>query len=302
MNLKMRFAALAALSLCALTTHAATYAVLIGINDYPDVVDSSGNRVKDEKGNFVDDDLKGAVNDVTAWKGLLTGKYGVPGDNVKMLTDKDANETKFVETMKWMFSNAKSGDQILFFYSGHGGQIKTTNPEEEDGLEEVIVLADRKLVPDNLFGELAKVAASRGINATFVFDSCHSGGMSRDGARTKFLNLAQRSGHVKAAQASLDGVKTSFRQAAPAASTGSFAFLFAGQEDQPTIDISGMKDIPAHGVFTLFVTAALNDAPAAPIKDLIPVVTEVLRKLEFKQVPRFETSSPERGDKPVVLN
>lgn len=276
-----------------------TYGLLIGINDYPDVLDAAGNIAKDANGNPIDPDLRGCENDVKAMNEVLTSKYGVKPENVKMLLSKQATAPAFIDGLKWLLTTAKAGDQVMFFYSGHGGQIKSTT--EADGIDEVIVLADNQLVPDDLFGEVAGMFSQKGVNATFVFDSCYSGGMSRSGQRIKFLNLKDSSNYKLAPAALIESAKVQDKMA-PAQNPGVFAFIFAGQEDQPTIDLSGLKDIPDHGLFTLFFTAVLTDNPNTPLKDLMDMIANTITKeLEFKQFPRFEASSEERASQPVVI-
>lgn len=278
---------------------AETYAYLIGINDYPDVLDASGNLAKDANGNPIDPDLKGCENDVKAMVEIVTTKYGVKAENVRTLLSKQATAEAFIENMKWFVSAPKAGDQVLFFYSGHGGQIKSD--KEADGLDEVIVLADNKLVPDDFFADLAPLFTASGVNSTFVFDSCYSGGMARQGMRVKFQDLTKSTVHSLIADDQLKSAAVEMK-ATQVQTEGVFAFLFAGQEGQPTIDISGLKDIPDHGLFTLFLTAAISDNPNVPLKDLVDIIANTINKeLEFTQVPNFESSDAARADKPLII-
>lgn len=283
--------------------NADTYALLIGINDYPDVLGPDGKPAIDkETGKPIDPDLKGAVNDVTEMRGILVDKYGVPAGNIRVVTDKQANEAGFIENMKWLLGVAKPGDQIIFHYSGHGGQIKSET--EEDKKDEVIVLADDKLVSDNLFGELARAMANKGVHATFLFDSCHSGGMSREaGVRIKnrrdlMVNARAR----KIAPTQLAGLKSTARGAITGSGNekGSYAFLFASKEDQTSSDVSGMTKFPAHGIFTLGLSLALKDKPEFTLTALEMLMIDLLNELKFKQIPNFEFSSADRANKPLV--
>lgn len=295
-----RILTLVALALTGALANAETYALCIGINDYPDVLDDAGKLAKDKDGNPIDPDLRGAVNDATSMRDLFIAKYGVKPENAKLITNKDANEKGFIDGLKWILGKLKPGDQMLFTYSGHGGQIDSKT--EADGQDEVIVLADNKLVPDDLFAEIVKTTSEAGIHSTFVFDSCFSGGMARAGRRVKFLDLPKSYAAKLMPAATQQSIRGAFRpkQAAPA--KGSYAFLFAGREDQPTIDISGVKDIPDHGIFTLFLLAALQDDPKATLEDLVGTTNKVLKELEFEQEPRGEFSSADRAAKPIILS
>jgi hypothetical protein len=305
MNIKPLFAVAMLGAVLAGTARADTYALLIGINDYPTPLDANGNPLKDREGKVIDPDLRGAVNDVNAVEKVLREKYGLPESSIRKLTDKAANTDGFVNGMKWLLSSAKPGDQVVFHYSGHGGQIKAEKSEAEpDGLDEVIVLADDKLVSDNLFGEIARDLAAKGVHATIIFDSCHSGGMSREGLRIKARSdLSRNRNAAKVASRTLDGLRTIPRGIVTGTGQekGSYAFLFASKEDQTSADISYKDDVkPAHGIFTLILTAALNIEPGVGLEGLEPVIADLLKKNEFTQVPNFEYSSSGRAGKPLV--
>ena len=143
---KLRGLVLASTLCLAALSFAETYALMIGINDYPEPTDSRGQPLRDENGNVVSEDLFGCVNDVTAMGDVLKSGFKVKPDNIRVLTNAQANESGFVEGMRWLLRNAKPGDQVVFMYSGHGAQIQDAT--EADGKQEVLVLADHKLVPD----------------------------------------------------------------------------------------------------------------------------------------------------------
>lgn len=288
------------LAACFSLANADTYAVFYGINDYPEG--------RDENGKVVDADLKGAINDCNSIKDLLTSKFGVKADQVRTYYDKNASEKGFIEGLKWLIASAKAGDQVFFMYSGHGAQIPSQDPNEEDGKDEVIVLADNKLVSDNLFAELGKMLTDAGVSATFYFDSCFSGGMSRDAeSRNKTWDISKSKAHSRIAAAQTEAVKAIAKSKGAKAEKGDFAWLFAGQEDQPTKDISGIEGLDAHGLFTLFMSAVLTDTPDLSLEKAIEQVIEVIAgmkdksgKPRFDQKPRAEFSSPDRAGKRLI--
>lgn len=296
--LKLSTLVLAAAAITA--AQAETYALLIGINDYPDVVDKNGKPILDKNGKPEDDDLKGAVNDVNVMRDILTSKFGVPAGNVRVVTDKQANEAGFIDGMKWVLGAAKPGDHILIHYSGHGGQIKSE--AEEDKLDEVIVLADNKLVPDDLFGRIARDLANKGVHATFLFDSCHSGGMSREGLRTKAVNLAKNARAKRIETAKLSALRSTARAniTGTGAEKGTYAFLFASKEDQTSSDVSPSNGKPPHGIFTLALSIALKDKPEFTLTALEMLIADILKELKFEQIPNFEFSSADRASKPLL--
>lgn len=283
---------------------AETYAVMIGINDYPDIKDADGKIRKDEKGNDINMDLSGPVNDINKYKDILVNKYGVKNENIKTYLDGAATEAGFLEGWKWAIQTAKAGDQILFVYSGHGTQLDAE--DEADKKEGAIVLGDFKLVSGDFFGELAKVLVDRNINTTYVFDSCYSAEMSRgddfsfDGKpgvrKQKAISRAVSQSMNKVPLGQLENVKTIAKQGIPTPIKGGYAFLFAGQEDQPTTDLD-FKDpaTPDHGLFTLMMTALVDADQSTPLDDALTAIQTVLKEKGFDQKPLFEYSSPERA-------
>lgn len=80
--------------------------------------------------------------------------------------------------MRWLVKDARPNDSLFFHYSGHGGQTKDLDGDEEDGYDEVIYPLDYKMtshiVDDDMFGIMVS-GLPAGCRLTAIFDSCHSG-------------------------------------------------------------------------------------------------------------------------------
>jgi hypothetical protein len=301
--------AMGALTLLSALASAETYAVIIGINDYPEPLDRNGNPLKDEDGNLVSDDLFGCVNDAKFYRDTLVKHFGVKESNIRLILDSQATEANFIAAVKWLLQNAKAGDKVFFSYSGHGTQAKFDDqPGEQDDLTEAICLVDT-LVTDDFFSELAKMLQDAGANSTYVFDSCHSGGMSRDIdqegriERRKYVPFANLSAKQKSNHFTMKergDLKSAVRMPR-AVNKGSYAFLFAGKEDQPTSDLQFKDNSPAHGAFTYIMKLCMDIDPTASVEELVETVKQLLEKNKFKQVPNAEYSDPQRPTKPLVI-
>ena len=292
-----------------------TYALSIGINDYPDLLDEEGNLLRDENGEVISDDLFGCVNDAKAYQKLLMEKYGVPKENIRMLLDKDANKENFLEAIKWLLETAQPGDAVFFSFSGHGTQHAVEDqPEEEDGLEEYLVLYDVD-VSGNFFAELNKMLVDGGRHATFVMDSCFSGGISRVVGSKDVLGKRLRSVRGRwidselLAKSRSRGIFTKAEETALLSSVmsprsfakGTYIFLMAGQEDQTTDDVQFVDDNPpAQGIFSYILITLLMDDPSMNLADAIAMVKEVLKEADFEQVPKLEASDSARPTKPLI--
>src|SRR5688572_25243044 len=73
--------------------------------------------------------------------------------------------------------NLRSGDFLFISYSGHGGQLKDINHDENDYQDETWCLWDRQLIDDELWEHFSRFA--KGVKILLVSDSCHSGSASR---------------------------------------------------------------------------------------------------------------------------
>ena len=123
--------------------------------------------------------LGGCINDVRSISNLLVTRYNYHPADVVVITDEPncpfkPNGRVIMDNIKWLVSGAKSGDQLFFMYSGHGGQIKDTNNDETDKMDEVMFCLDVIITDDQLYQALIAPLAS-GVKLTCLFDCCHSG-------------------------------------------------------------------------------------------------------------------------------
>lgn len=282
---KGRAAAVAALAALATSAFSETYAVLVGINEYPGVASGA---------------LRGCVNDVNGIEEVLRLKFGVPPANIRKAVNQGATSQAFVGHLSWAASTVKPGDQVFFYYSGFSTQVA----DESDEVADVLVLADQRLVPYSFFTEVASVMSTEGVNATFVFDTSACSEPSPDARfRSRFLQLPNNAPHTPMTSDELRTAKLGTKGDPVVADTpGEFLMLFAGQEDLPALDLNGSSDAPEHGLFTLNLLEALRGNPALNINELIDAVTVMQRDdLEFELEPRLEASSGDRVLKPLIL-
>jgi hypothetical protein len=89
-----------------------------------------------------------------------------------------------------MLAAARTGDTLLFTYSGHGSQVPVLpgNPSREaDGMDETLVLTGYNVadgrngehIIDDELDELFRAAHAKGLVVVFASDSCHSGTVYR---------------------------------------------------------------------------------------------------------------------------
>jgi len=101
-----------------------------------------------------------------------------------LLTDDQQNpmsqptKANILRAMHWLVKDAQPNDSLFFHYSGHGGQTKDLDGDEEDGYDEVIYPVDFRtaghIVDDDMHDIMVKQLKA-GVRLTAIFDSCHSG-------------------------------------------------------------------------------------------------------------------------------
>ncbi|KAJ9096778.1 hypothetical protein QFC21_005048 [Naganishia friedmannii] len=128
-------------------------------------------------------ELKGCINDAQNMSKFLCDRFGYKQDDIVMLVDDARNprqiptRANMIAAMQWLVAGAKPNDSLFFHYSGHGGQTKDLDGDEDDGNDEVIYPLDFKtaghIVDDDLHTLLVKPLPA-GCRLTAIFDSCHS--------------------------------------------------------------------------------------------------------------------------------
>jgi metacaspase-1 len=144
-------------------------ALLVGIADYPD------EALR----------LEGPVNDVFCVSASLQ-ELGFPPDSIRVVLNERATTAGIRERLKWLLSDARRGDQLFFFFAGHGAQIAGYGRDSEvDHVDECLVPWDfdwskGAAITDDEFAALYSQLPYE-CQFTAVLDCCHSGGMARAG-------------------------------------------------------------------------------------------------------------------------
>lgn len=128
-----------------------TWAVVIGINDYP------GSS----------DDLYSAVNDANDVAAAL-GNFGVDSEHLLVLRDGQVNSHTLLDSVNWLAANAGPDAVAVFFYAGH---VRKTSA----GNEEIVTSNGSAVSDSQLASALSRVRANRswvGIAA------CYGGGFT----------------------------------------------------------------------------------------------------------------------------
>ncbi|KAI0871118.1 caspase domain-containing protein [Hypoxylon argillaceum] len=128
--------------------------------------------------------LRGCINDVRNMSSYLAEHFGYKREDMVILTDDQQNpmsqptKQNLLRAMHWLVKDARPNDSLFFHYSGHGGQTKDLDGDEEDGYDEVIYPVDFRQVGHITDDEMHRIMVrplQAGVRLTAIFDSCHSG-------------------------------------------------------------------------------------------------------------------------------
>ena len=125
----------------------------------------------------------GCVADAKAMSEFVQKRFGFSAASVKVMLNEDGTAKAIEqEFQNWLIQGTNPGDRVFFFYAGHGSQVPDDNGDEEDHWDETIAPYDAQYdgtnqIRDDLFESFIKQLAGR--RCVFVFDSCHSGTISR---------------------------------------------------------------------------------------------------------------------------
>jgi len=242
-------------------------------------------------------DLKGAVNDVHALREVLIHRFGFRSRDVLVLENQAATRQAILAAFEQhLIAPARPGDHSFFFYAGHGSRIRNSRSTELDGKDETVVPADGNAqagndviidIRDKEWDRLFTQVLDHGAWLTALFDSCHSGSISRGAvplaASTRFLDEDERDIATilpPDAPAHPPGMEPEKREGA--------LIISAAQEDQQAKEmlyVAGQSR-EWHGAFSLALIQSLNElSPHVTVDRLFERVTARLVAEGYQQEP-----------------
>lgn len=152
-------------------------ALLVGINEYPREADR----------------LAGCVNDVFAMSAVLQECGFEPGE-IRTCLDDRATAAGILSRLEWLLGDAQPGDQLVFYYSGHGARVPEYGEfDEPDRLTETLVPWDFDWTPETsisdeqIYGLYSQLPYETQL--MLLFDCCHAGSMHRQsGAKARGIS------------------------------------------------------------------------------------------------------------------
>lgn len=289
------------------------FALLVGVNKYPDTIGQLG----------------GCVNDVLKMKQTLTSRYGFKAADTTTLTDAQATRAAILGKLKMYQGLAGAGDLFVFHYSGHGSLFPDEYSEIQDetnllyyedpdtrevyyprGKYDANILpvdADQKtsgkpwgnlILDDELYAMFSGYTA-KGAQVIFVSDSCFSGSIARDTTKQKykerFVPLFRVFGKKSFDDLKLKAPANQRTATAPPNLRGLYLTLTGADSTETALD-GGTPGVRM-GLFTSNLVKILNSAAAAKMSyaQLMESVGKnvsdfALNQLQHNQNPKLDAS------------
>jgi hypothetical protein len=285
-------------------------ALLIGINTYQ----PEGTNAQHPAGCIYGrcelaqfKNLEGAVNDARAMADLLTSpKFSFPPDHVVLLTNPKATQPRpgvvvlpaaetnrdgiLAAMRKYLVDVPQPGDTLVFYDASHGSlRVNSQGTKLTLLVNGKYVHADSTLVPadaytggydvrDREMTRIFNAALDKGVHLTVIFDSCHSGGVTRGiGPQYRERTLAFDPRDINEAP---DVLPNGQPRPAPTERRENPALVFSAAEQDQSAKESPPSDTATepHGAFTAALVEALQvlpaDAPASLVYQRVKAVLE----------------------------
>ncbi|KAI0303843.1 caspase domain-containing protein [Multifurca ochricompacta] len=249
-------------------------------------------------------ELRGCINDARNIERFLCERFSYKREDIVVLTD-DQQDPRSRPTKKYIMG-AQPNDSLFFHYSGHGGQTKDLDGDEQDGYDEVIYPVDFKeeghIVDDDMHDIMVRPLPP-GCRLTAIYDANLPYVYSTEG-KVKEPNLAAEAGQglltavSSYARGDMGGVFKTVTGLVKTATTGRGAAEKARRTKTSPADAiswSGCKDSQtsadaveagsATGAMSYAFIAALNQQPQQSYQQLLQSLRDILRS-KYSQKPQ----------------
>ncbi|KDQ26004.1 hypothetical protein PLEOSDRAFT_62053 [Pleurotus ostreatus PC15] len=268
-----------------------------------------------------DGELSGCINDVKNITRFLCTQFGYNEDDIVILTDDATNPRQLptrdniIHAMRWLVSDAQPNDSLFFHYSGHGGQTKDLDGDEEDGFDEVIYPVDFQEsghIVDDEMHEIMVRPLPPGCRLTAIYDYSTEG-------KIKEPNLAAEVGQgllgavTSYARGDMGGVFQSAMGIFKSATSSTKAEKITKATRTSPADViswSGCKDDQtsadtqeagqATGAMSFAFVSALKENPQQSYQQLLNSVRTILRD-NYSQKPQVRPSSTQECEPKFIL-
>ncbi|KAF9897860.1 Ca(2+)-dependent cysteine protease [Lobosporangium transversale] len=271
-------------------------------------------------------ELRGCINDVKNIKTFLIRQFGFREEDCVTLTDDQRDPTRIptkaniIAGMQWLVRDARPNDSFFFHFSGHGGQAKDLDGDEDDGYDETIYPVDHEVagtIRDDTMHQIMVRQLPAGCRLTAIMDCCHSGSaldlpfiystkgqlkesnmLSDVGSGVLNAGLSYLRGDIGGALHSFGGIgkkitqnpkkrqENMMKKASPAD-----CIMFSGCKDTQTSADAHEQGFGMTGAMTFSFITTLSQNPRQTYLQLLNNIRDILRT-KYSQKPQLSSSHP----------
>jgi hypothetical protein len=225
--------------------------------------------------------LSGCINDVTDMQKHLQ-KYFPGCKDYRVITDNTAmkpTKKNIMDSINWLTTGLKPGQNIYFHFSGHGGLVRDANGDEVSGFDSCLYPLNGTKIETIIDDEVRAALAAKipaGSKCFVVFDCCYSG--SAVDLRCTWQAPSANS-----------LLCTEFAKYAKTA--GSVIFLSGCHDSQTAADTVGIDGRPCGALTMSLLQTWKTYGAAIKLKYLLWDVRKFLKEFGYSQIPQLTTGT-----------
>jgi hypothetical protein len=222
--------------------------------------------------------LNGCINDVTSITQFLLSK-NIKSNEIYSLTDNTSlkpTKRNILNSFTKMLKDASGGDQLVFFYSGHGSTVNKAKPNVFEKFDDVLLTIDFDYIIDDELNAVIQANLKPGVKLFVLFDCCHSGTM----LDLKYNYALDSSMNIIVDTTSSD--------------TKSEVYYISGCKDEQTSEESFINSKTQGALTWAFLQTVSNtsyniQSSVLSWKTLVLSIRDNLKKYNFTQIPQFSS-------------
>ena len=206
--------------------------------------------------------------------------------NIQLITDDTSvkpTRKNIMDAFTQLLKNANDGDNILFYYSGHGSTVRDTNGNEATGKDQLLVSVDLQPILDDELKAIIQANLKTNVTLFAFFDCCFSGSVLD--LKYQYMDtLHQNANTMNVGESETPGN----------------VIMFGGATDtQYGIDtvINGVDQ----GAFTWAFLDNMNKLSNPTWRQLLQGIRDTLKQNGIDQIPQCASGKPMNLDAPIGI-
>ncbi|MES2304990.1 MAG: caspase family protein [Gemmatimonadota bacterium] len=263
-------------------------ALLIGIEDYPGLPK-----------------LHGCINDARLMQAILRDTFGFPAENITLLENEAATRDAILAAFDALIAATNHDDVVVITYAGHGSQMTDLEGDEPTGLDSTIMPYDsegwqgkNRDITDDEIGLKLQALGERTSCITLIFDSCHSGTITRDAMGTGGRSVpADTRAPAALGRSPVPGVLPDSGATGPSGwmpVTEKYVVISGCRDEETSFEYNppeGAGEV-THGALTYFLAQQLKQVtPTTTYRDIFERAAGLVNAVHSAQHPQMEGKS-----------